>query len=740
MAAAQGLYAEDVSGTVATDTTYVDICSIAAASFVAGETYLIIANLIGTSTSGANEVRAKLVHGTVPTDFTDGLLLAEVANTNQQSMVFGWMYVYTQPGTTELVKLQLSSSDTSDVRCELGQIFALSLTDVGVEDTDWRYNEVTADYTTTGSMVAQASETFTPNGTDDWLIIGQFAQVPGSTSANYRAELHDSVAGVLTSLDIEGEDTVNEIRGHTLMRVVTPTNASHTFSIRFQHETTAGTVLSSRLFALNLEKFSQHSDTFNAAEATPAASPTFTNIATVSPTPAVTGDWFIWGHYINDNNTLTDSLGTRLQINAAGGGLASNPNYGDDMPANNNSWDATDELPMHIFKMLSLTSGAARDINLDVTRLAGTTIVAEDRQLVAFSLELAGGATQYNQSAGGTLTTAGALVKQDNKVLAGTLTSSGALIKRCNKVLAGTLTSAGALVKRTFSSLSGTLTPAGALLSPKISFASFTGTLTSAGSLVKRAGKVLAGTLTSAGVLSKRTGKVLGGELTSSGDVIGSRVALSSLSGTLNTVGALIKKTNTSSAATLTTAGDLSKRTGKVLSGAFTPLGTLASIKAALVSLSGTLTSAGALRKQAGKELSGNLTSTGALVKSTRKVLAGSFTPSGVLAASKTILVSLSGTLTTLGGLTKKSFKTLAGSLTSSGLLSTLSSSVPPVIGLVGSTLQLVARPIALSVRSVLVTLGIVDSSIVSGSTSSPSKPTGSVTTTSRPSGEVDAD
>lgn len=388
MAAAQGLYAENVADTDATTTTWVDICEISAGSFNINETYLIIANVLATNSSGSSEVRLRLVHGTTPTEFTDASHAWEVANLQQQGLCDGWMTVFTQPGTAELVKLQVSSSGTDTARAHMGQIFALNLDDVGSEDTEWRFNEVTVDYTTTTTMTAQASETFTPNGTDDWLIIGQFEQVPGATSANYRAELHDSVAGVLTSLDIEGEDTVTELRGHMLMRVVTPTNASHTFSIRFQHETTAGTVRSSRLFCLNLSVFRQHNSVFTAAEDTPAAAASWTTTQTLAPTPDVTGDWFIWGHFIDDHNTLTDSLGTRLQINASGGGLASNPNYGDDMPANDNSWDATDEIPIHIFKMLSLTSGASRTINLDVQRISGTTVVVEDRQLLAFSLEL----------------------------------------------------------------------------------------------------------------------------------------------------------------------------------------------------------------------------------------------------------------------------------------------------------------------------------------------------------------
>ncbi len=389
MSDAQALYAEKVTDTTAATTTWVDVCSLAAASFTANKKYLILANVFLTSTGSASEVRARLVHGTTPTEFDDAALAIETANTNQQGICASWLTVFTQPGTTELVKLQIANSSTDTTTAQLGQIFALNLDDVGVQNTDWFYTEDLVDYTTTASKVSKASVTFTPNGTDDWLISGSFAEVPGSVTANYLADLNDSVAGVLTSLDIEGEDVTNELRGHVLMVVVTPTNASHTFSLRFSHETTAGTVRSNRIFAINLNKFAQHVASFNAAAEAPAATPSWTTTRTLSPTATATGNWFIWGHFTDDVGTLTDSLGTRLQINPGGGGLASNPNYGDDMPKNDNSWDATDDIPIHLFTLLSLTSGAARDINLDVQMISGTTLRVKNRQVVAFSVALA---------------------------------------------------------------------------------------------------------------------------------------------------------------------------------------------------------------------------------------------------------------------------------------------------------------------------------------------------------------
>ena len=390
MTAAQGLYAENTTDTNVSSTTFTDVCSIAAGSFTAGATYLILACAIFQENSSANESRVRLVHGTVPTVFDDASLAWEQTATAHYSTA-GWMTVFTQPGTAELVKIQAANSSTSTTTVMLGQIFALKLDDVGAQNTDWFYTEDLVDYTTTGSKVSKASVTFTPNGTDDWLIIGQFAQKPGATNSNYLADLNDSVAGVLTGIDIEGEDTTNEVRGHMLCAVVTPTNASHTFSMRFSHETTAGTVLSNRIFAINLNKFNQHAFQATAGALAPAASPTFTNAATIAPTPSVTGDWLILSYAEVNVNVSTDSLSVRQQIDPAGGGLVTDPALGHTYPLID-QWDPTDVLNVHLFKMLSMSTGGARTANLDGTMVAGTTLRMQKRLLVGFSLELASGA------------------------------------------------------------------------------------------------------------------------------------------------------------------------------------------------------------------------------------------------------------------------------------------------------------------------------------------------------------
>lgn len=398
-AAAQGLYCEKVTDTTAATTSWVDVCQIAASSFTASKQYLIIANSYISSNNATNEARIRLVYGTTPTVFTDASaayeLTAVAAGTGNRT-VYSYMTVYTQPSTANLVKLQISNSSTSTTTAEMGQIFALKLSDDFTENTDWCYAEQTTDYTTEAafsdtSSTDAASCSLTADGTDDYLALANAMVDITSTASQYRMSLYESVSNVdEPALDIEGEDATNEFRSHVLAQTyLTPSAASHLWQPRFNDESTAYTILSSRIFVINLNKFSQHTSSYATAEEAPAATPNWTTTRTIAPTPDVTGDWFVLGTYQNDVGALTNDLFSRLQINPAGGGLASNPAYGDDAP-HENSWDATDVTNFQIFKMISLSSGAARDINLGVQMNSGTTLRVQERHLVAFSLELPG--------------------------------------------------------------------------------------------------------------------------------------------------------------------------------------------------------------------------------------------------------------------------------------------------------------------------------------------------------------
>lgn len=394
-AAATGLYCESTNATAAT-TTWVDVCQIDASSFVAGKKYLILASAFLGNSNSASLVGARLVRGLTPTAFTDSTSAIETAG--DQKTAYGYFTVFEQPGGgAELIKLQINNSAVDTTTMTLGQVFALKLSDDFVEGTDWHYTEVTTDYTTTTAFsgtdsTEAASVTFTPNGTDNWLVLVNAAVGSLSLTSPYRMSLFGSVETTdEPSITLEGEDAA-DIRNHLLTMAFTPTAASHIYHPRFNHSSTAVVVNSSRTFALNLNKFRQNAFTYLITEEQPAASPTWTTTRTLSPTPEVTGNWFILGSLTNDIAAFGNDLAVRLQVNAAGGGLVSNPAYGDDAP-DVDGWDNTDDIPVHIFKLVSLSTGAARDINLDVTAPeTGTTQRVEDRHLVAFSLELPAGA------------------------------------------------------------------------------------------------------------------------------------------------------------------------------------------------------------------------------------------------------------------------------------------------------------------------------------------------------------
>src|SRR3989304_5146616 len=191
MADAQVLYAENTAHVTADSTTWVDVCEIAASSFTASKKYLILAlGYLKPSTASAHP-QLRLVHGTTPTQFTDALTVAEMSGASRQC--FGWMTVWDQPATAELVKVQLSDAATATATCELGQILAIKLSDDFTTD-DWKFAEDLTDHVVADATpIDGASVTFTANGTDRWLLLGE---------AVY--DQNSGVTSVVCNLDLDG--------------------------------------------------------------------------------------------------------------------------------------------------------------------------------------------------------------------------------------------------------------------------------------------------------------------------------------------------------------------------------------------------------------------------------------------------------------------------------------------------------------------------------------------------------
>ncbi len=262
------------------------------------------------------------------------------------------------------------------------------------------------------------------------------------------------------------------------------------------------------------------------------------------------------------------------------------------------------------------------------------------------------GGTQYNQSASGGVTPAGAIIREGRKVAGGSLTSAGAIIRQAAKALVGTISLSGAVagVKTARLSIGGTLTGAGALIGQGRKILS--GTLTSTGILLGKGQKVLSGTMSSAGAVVRSTTRVLAGTLTSSGAVAAVKMALLSIGGMLMTAGSVVGQGRKVLSGALSSGGAAFKTTVKTFAGTLTSSGVATGIKTALISLAGTLTSSGTLIGQGQKILSGTLTGAGAIARSARKIL--------------------SGTLATAGGLAKAIGKPLFGALGFLGVLASI--------------------------------------------------------------------
>lgn len=139
------------------------------------------------------------------------------------------------------------------------------------------------------------------------------------------------------------------------------------------------------------------------------------------------------------------------------------------------------------------------------TWTANGTLTDEDGPGIAWEVYVPGhwlvpavGGGPVLLSVGGSLTPAGALVRQPRKELAGSVSPAGSTLKQIARLLAGALTPSGAVSNETSGgttplSVSGALVPSGALLRQVNK--SIAGALTPTGSMLRQAGKRLAGAM-----------------------------------------------------------------------------------------------------------------------------------------------------------------------------------------------------------------------------------------------------
>lgn len=328
------------------------------------------------------------------------------------------------------------------------------------------------------------------------------------------------------------------------------------------------------------------------------------------------------------------------------------------------------------------TSGGLDTLEIGV--FAGTLAQAQRCTKLAAMVWCAGasGTTEFITPSG-TVTSAGALVRQVNRTQSGTVTSTGSLVRAIARSITGAIASVGALSKQVTQSLTGTITSSGTLANVRTSILAASGTITSAGALVRQANTAVTGTVTSSGSVVSSVAKQLAGTVTSGGSVAWSlartitgtitssgaltnlRVAVLSASGSIASVGSLIKQVNRSITGAITSAGSLAKAATQSLSGTITSSSALTQLRVAVLAVSGSIASAGVLARSVTQSLSGTVASTGALVRQANTRLTGTVTSSGTLAAVRTAILALSGSIASTGALAKSVAKSFAGVISS---------------------------------------------------------------------------
>jgi len=250
-------------------------------------------------------------------------------------------------------------------------------------------------------------------------------------------------------------------------------------------------------------------------------------------------------------------------------------------------------------------NGSSPEVDLSGNGISGTvggtptiTDMPPTSPLYGFNIPamvFAAGGTEYTQSAAGTLTPAGALLRMTDKTFAGSITPAGALVRQGQKPVAGTVTPAGILLKKAIKSFAGAITPTGALSTTKLFVRAIAGSIAPAGALVRQTLKPLAGSITPAGALAKLTAKVFAGSITPTGALATVKTVLKSIAGAIAPSGALVRRTNKVLAGTLTPAGALVRLISKTLAGTLTPTGALSAVRLFYKSIAGTIAPSGTL-------------------------------------------------------------------------------------------------------------------------------------------------
>jgi hypothetical protein len=253
-------------------------------------------------------------------------------------------------------------------------------------NADYWWNERTNDDSISTSPTDGASVTFTPTA-GNYLVM-TYAQVShGDTTTGYISGMTRSGEASSSTPEsrCEGGTSGTYYLGYLMARGFACTAVSNTFKeVGTATSGSAHTRTHSSIFVLRLGAFETSGFSYTDGDVSLSATDFATNLETLNVTPATTGDFVIGGYWGYDCANLSRTALFRLQA------------AGTDSPGTQTSdvrifraKDNTDERPLSIVTVTSLTSGASRALTLDGSVSSTTSTPAgQHRSVWAFSAEL----------------------------------------------------------------------------------------------------------------------------------------------------------------------------------------------------------------------------------------------------------------------------------------------------------------------------------------------------------------
>jgi hypothetical protein len=378
-------------------TTYAAVTGIAQASgsFTVGEKYLVIATAQAGAGAGAVFTDVHVIHGS--TEFEGSLATINIIDGTQKE-TYSFMTVWTAV-SSEGLSVEFRGSPTSGASnntVNFVSLLSIQLSSVLTENTDWFFNESTADQAlTTGSTQYDGgSITFTPGtASQNWLVLAHASYTRTSTTGITQTRLNQDSGTALTPLAIFSPNNSGAINTATLARVFNLPASSTNFKEQSMCATGAvATRTYSCVLALNLNKFAAYGQAYTDGDLTYTATAIATpdQLQTCSITPTQASDVWILSYHGFDKAVATYNNQLRVQVdNSDQPSGQTTAAYVFNTGHTGNS--AADEHPRMLSTMVSSMTAAAHTIDLDgAVSNTTTSPSAQQRQLVAIQLEVAG--------------------------------------------------------------------------------------------------------------------------------------------------------------------------------------------------------------------------------------------------------------------------------------------------------------------------------------------------------------